>query len=105
MTKFFKKSQKNLFWGHFGHFLPKSGQKRVFLEKRALSVLDIPIIYNHAKNQKKLMSHFWEKRRTDGQTDNSDSMGPSVRQGSNDILLQYQPTTVAGVEVCNVIKT
>ena len=104
--KVFQKIQKKTYFGAiWGHFLAKSGQKRVFLGKRAVSVLDIPIIYNHAKNQKKLMSHFWEKRRTDRQTDNGDSMGPSVRQGSNNILLRYQPTTVAEVEVYNVIKT
>ena len=35
---FQKKSKKNLFWGHFGPFLPKFGQKWIFLEKRSLSV-------------------------------------------------------------------
>ena len=36
MTKFFKKSKKNVFWGHFGPFLPEFGQKWIFLEKRAV---------------------------------------------------------------------
>ena len=39
MTTFLKKkSKKNQFWGHFGPFLPKFGQKWIFLEKRALAV-------------------------------------------------------------------
>ena len=36
--KNFQKIQKTIFWGHFGPFLPKFGQKWIFLEKRALSV-------------------------------------------------------------------
>ena len=34
-------------------------------EKRAPSILNIPIIYHHAKSQKKLMSHSWEKCQTE----------------------------------------
>ena len=37
-TKFFHKLQKVLYWDHFGPFLPKFGQKWIFLKKRALSV-------------------------------------------------------------------
>ena len=66
MTKFFKKS------------------KKPYLEA-------ILIIYYRAKNQKKLMSHSWEKRQTDGWADgwtdrlieNGDFIGPSVGEGSN----------------------
>ena len=55
--------------------------------------LDIPIIYHHAKNQKKLLCYFWEKcwtdrrtgRQTKRQTDNSDFIGPSVGWGLIDI--------------------
>ena len=61
MTKFFKKS-KILFWGHFGPFLPNFGRtlgKNEFSRKKGLrQLLDIPIIYHRAKNQKKLMCHF-----------------------------------------------
>ena len=39
-------------------FLFKFGQKWVSVEKE---VLDILIIYNHAKKQKRLMKHSWEK--------------------------------------------
>ena len=62
--KIFQKIQKALFWGHFGPFLPKFAGKNGLCQ-----FLDIPIIYNCAKNQRKLLSHFWEKRRTDGRTD------------------------------------
>ena len=57
MTKFFKKSKKTLFWDHFGHFLAKFGEKMDFLGKKGRQFLNIPIIYHHAKNQKKLMTH------------------------------------------------
>ena len=38
MTKFFKKSKKTYAGAILGPFLPKFGQKWLFLEKRALSV-------------------------------------------------------------------
>ena len=51
--------------------------------------LDIPIIYHCANNHKKVMSHFWEKRWTDGRADrladNGDFIGPSVGRGSKKI--------------------
>ena len=40
-----------------------------FPGKEGCQFLDIPIIYYRAKNQKKLLSHFWEKRQMDRQTD------------------------------------
>ena len=67
MTKFSNNPRNPLFWGHFGPFLLKFGQKWIFLEKKGS--LNIPIIYHRAKNQKKLLNHFWQKRRTDGRTD------------------------------------
>ena len=39
-------------------FLFKFGQKWVSVEKGVLNTL---IIYNHAKKQKRLMKHSWEK--------------------------------------------
>ena len=58
-----------------------------FLEKELCQFLDIPIIYHRAKNQKKLLSRFWEKRRTDGrrdrQTNNGDFIGLSGGRGPN----------------------
>ena len=36
--KNFQKNKKNLFWSHSGPFLPKFGQKWIFLEKKVLSV-------------------------------------------------------------------
>ena len=38
--KISQKMQKILFWGHFEPFLPKFGQKWIFLAKRALSVFN-----------------------------------------------------------------
>ena len=38
-------------------------------KKELCQFLDIPIIYHCAKNQKKLLSNFWGKHQTDGQTD------------------------------------
>ena len=63
MRNFFKKSQ-NLFWGHFGPFLPKletnfPGKKRLY------QFLNIPIVNLHAKKSEKLLSHFCEKCRID----------------------------------------
>ena len=67
--KIFQKIQKNLFWGHLGPFLPRWGQKWIFLKKGICQFLDIPIIYHRAKNQKKILNDFWDKRRNDEWTD------------------------------------
>ena len=95
MTTFFKKSKKNYLGAILGLFCPCLGKNELSLKKGFCHFLDIPIIYHCVKSQKKLMSYFWEKRRTDGrtdrqthrlterQTDNSDFIGPSVGQGSN----------------------
>ena len=61
MTNFFKKSKKNLIWGHFGPFLPKLGKNEFSLKKELCQFLDIPIIYHRAKNQKKTMEQFLRK--------------------------------------------
>ena len=58
LRKFFKKFKKPYFGAILGPFSMKG----------VCQFLDIPIIYHRAKNQTKLMSHFWEKSRTDGQT-------------------------------------
>ena len=52
-----------------GPFCPNLGKNEVSWKKELRQFLDNPIIYHCAKNQKTLMSHFWEKRRTDGRTD------------------------------------
>ena len=45
----FQKIPKTLIWGDFVPFLPKFGQKWIFLEKKRLrQFLDIPIIYHRA---------------------------------------------------------
>ena len=71
MTKFYKKSKKPYFgamWP-FWNFLPKFGQKWIFVEKSLSQFLNIAIIYHRAKNQKKLICHSWEKYWTDGWMD------------------------------------
>ena len=64
MTKVFKKSQKKPilvpFWVLSCPNLPT---------KKGCQFLNIPIIYHHAQNQKKLKTHSWEKCRTDGRRD------------------------------------
>ena len=87
MTKFFKET---LFRGHFGPFLPKVEQKWIFLERKLCQFSDIPIIYNLAKNKKKLMTQKIPNWRTDRQTDeqadrqtdNHDFLRLSVGRGS-----------------------
>ena len=63
-------------------FLAKKKGKR----KGLCQFLNIPIIQHRAENQKQLMTHSSEKRRTDGgtdrQTDNGDFIGSSVGRGS-----------------------
>ena len=53
-----------------------------FPGKKGCQFLNILIIYNCAKNQKKLINHSWEKYWTVGQTDGSDFTGPSLGRGS-----------------------
>ena len=80
--------------GPFLGFLPKFGHKQIFLEKRALSVFTCSNYLPSCKNQKKLMTHCWEKCRTDRQTDNGDFTGPSLGQGSNKVNFKsYDVTT------------
>ena len=60
--------------GPFGALFAQLWAKMDFPGKKGCQFLDIPIAYHRAKNQKKLLSHFGEKRRTDdrrtnGQTD------------------------------------
>ena len=58
-TRFSKKYKKPYFgvmWP-FSSFLPKFGEKLIFLEKRLCQFLNIPVIYHCVKNQKKLIGH------------------------------------------------
>ena len=80
--------QTTLFWGHFGPFLAKFGQKGIFLEKRALSVLKYSnYLPSCKKSEKKLMTHSWDKcqtdKATDRQTDKGDFIGLLVERGYN----------------------
>ena len=89
MTKFFKKPQKPYFGAILGPFCANLGENEFSWKKELCQFLNILIIYHRSKNQKKIMSHSWEKCRTDGgidtdgQTDNGDFIGrPSVGRGS-----------------------
>ena len=69
MTKFFKKFKKPYFGLFLAPFCSNLGKNGFTWKKGLCQFLNITIIYHRAKNQKKLMSHSWEKCRTDGQTD------------------------------------
>ena len=65
-----------------GPFSPKFVLKPILLEKLALSVFKS---YHHAKNQKKLVTHSWEKYRytwIKRQADSGYFLGASVGLGS-----------------------
>ena len=65
-----KKIQKTQLRGYFKPFWPKFWRKLIFWEKKGLChFLNIPIIYHHTKNHKKLMTHSWGERRTDSLTE------------------------------------
>ena len=55
--------------GYFGHFFQNVGKNEFSRKKGLCQILDIPNIYHHAKNQKKLISHSREKSRTDKRSD------------------------------------
>ena len=59
MTTFFKKSKKPYFGGHVTilAFFAQIWVKMSFPGKKLCQLLNIPIIYHYAKNQKKLMCH------------------------------------------------
>ena len=69
MTTFLKKFKKPYFGGYLWSFFQNLSKNDFFWKKKLKQFLHIPIIYHHAKNQKKLMSHPLEKCRTDGRTD------------------------------------
>ena len=82
-----KTYEKNLFWAHFEPFFAQIWANMKFLGKKISASFKIfQVSTTLAKSQKKLMSHSWEKcrtdGRTDGQTDNGDFIGPSVGPGS-----------------------
>ena len=102
MTKFFKKFKKLCFGAILGSLCKNLCKMNFPSKKRLCLFLHIPIIYPCAKNQVKLMVHFWEKcqtdrwtsrwvdsqtdswidRRTDRQTGNCNFIRSSVGQGS-----------------------
>ena len=57
--------------------------------------LSILIIYHVAKNQKKINNPFTESdRQIDRQAENSDFIGPSIRQGSKKSNLEQNATLI-----------
>ena len=89
--KIFQNFQKSLFWGRFDFFAKNLGKNEFCWKKELCQFLNITIIYHRAINQKKLLCYLWGKCWTDrwmdkqveGQTDNCDFVGPSVKEGSN----------------------
>ena len=84
-----RKSRKSRFLDHLG-FFPKNQPNQIFPEKSGSVTFDPLWSPNFIKkNQKKLMSQFWEKcvtdRRTDGrtETDEGDSIGHSLSRVTN----------------------
>ena len=70
--KFFKEIQKKLFWGKFGPFLLRFGQKLIFVEKRALLVFKysnyFPLCHESEKTNEpflRKMLKWWMDRKTD----------------------------------------
>ena len=57
MTKFFKKSKKPYFGAILGPFFQDLGKNEFSWKKGLCQFLNIPIIYHHAENQKKIISH------------------------------------------------
>ena len=60
-NKLFQNSKKKTILEQFGSFLPKFGQKWIFLGKWAVSFLNIPIAYQWTKNVKKTNEPFPRK--------------------------------------------
>ena len=70
MTKLFLKNPKRTYFGAIlGPFYPNLNKNKFSWKKELCQFLEIPIIYHCAKNYKKLLSNFWGKHQTDGQTD------------------------------------
>ena len=57
MTKFFKESKKPYFGAILDPFPQNLGKNKFSWEKGLYQFSNITIIYNRAKNQRKLMSH------------------------------------------------
>ena len=69
MTKSFKNPNKPYFGAILGPFDPNLAKNELSWKASLCQFSNILIIYHFAKNQKKLISHFWEKFQTNGLTD------------------------------------
>ena len=85
MPNFFKKS-KNPLWGLFGPFIPKFGQKWIFLETRALSVFQYSNYLPLCKKSEHTNDPFLRKM-PNWQTDNGDFIGSLMGRGPIFIML------------------
>ena len=75
----FSKKIKNYFRAILGPIWSILGKNKFSWKTRLCQFLNIPIIYHHAKNQKKTNEPFLRKMpnwQMDGLTDNSDFIGP-----------------------------
>ena len=98
IPKFFKKS-KTLLWCHFGQFLPKFGEKSIFLEK-VLSVFKYSNYLPWYRNQSLMVKCWW----TDRQTENSNFIGPSIGQGTKKSNLEQNAVALwcSGYHYCTI---
>ena len=71
--KIFQKMEQTLIWSHFTLYLPKFWRRWIFREKKGSASF-----YYCTKNQKKLLTHSWEKCRTDSFTENWQFNSPSL---------------------------
>ena len=87
----YKIFQKPRFWDHLGLFCSNLDKNEFSRKKGICQFLNVPFIYHHTKNQKKLMCHSWGKcwthgwidRPAEGLTENCNFVGPSVGQESD----------------------
>ena len=75
LNNILKKSKQNYFRANLGPFCSDSVKNEFSWKRGLFQFLNIPIIYHHVENQKKLMSHSWDKCWTDGWTNSSDFIG------------------------------
>ena len=64
-AKILQKIAKPYFRTIVGPFSPNLGKNKYSWKKGICQFFTIPVIYHCAKNQKKLMTHSWEKCQTD----------------------------------------
>ena len=61
-NKVFQKPQKSYFGASLDLFCSNLDKNEFSFKRGLCQILNIPIIYHHVKNQKKIRSYSWEKR-------------------------------------------